>query len=259
MPEVTKKKKFKLPPYFIPLVTTLFVSLLFLAFFLSQRQSSKFNLDNIASETLESAEAIDLPHPSLSGRLSVEAALQNNQSYYEFQDKTLTLKQVSQMLWAGQGITTQWGGRTVVSSRSSYPLTLFLLVTDVEDLEVGLYRYFPGDLQPAHQLIPLEKGEFREILAEVVPQNSILTAPAVIIITGDNSKIAERFDGRAFDSKMYLEAGHVGQSLYLQAESLSLGISTSDTEEDDFIKEFLNLPSEEDIIYLVPFGYPKTN
>lgn len=259
MSAVTKKINFKFPPYFVPLVTTLFVLLLFLAFFLSQRQSSKFNLDNIASETLKSAEAIDLPHPSLSGRLSVEAALQNNQSYYEFQDKTLTLKQVSQMLWAGQGITTEWGGRTVVSSRSSYPLTLFLLVTNVEDLEIGLYRYFPGNLQPAHQLIPLEKGEFREILAEIVPQNSILTAPAVIIITGDNAKIAERFDGRAFDSKMYLEAGHVSQNLYLQAESLSLGISTSDTEEDDLIKELLNLPSEEDIIYLVPFGYPKTN
>lgn len=259
MSVVIKKINFKLPPYFVPLVTTLFVLLLFLAFFLSQRQSSKFNLDNIASETLESVEAINLPHPSLSGRLSVEAALQNNQSYYEFQDKTLTLKQVSQMLWAGQGITTEWGGRTVVSSRSSYPLTLFLLVTDVEDLEIGLYRYFPGDLQPAHQLIPLEKGEFREILAEIVPQNSILTAPAVIIITGDNAKIAERFDGRVFDSKMYLEAGHVSQNLYLQAESLSLGVNTSDTEEDDLIKEFLNLPQEEDIIYLVPFGYPKTN
>lgn len=259
MSAVIKKINFKPPPYFVPLITTLFVLLLFLAFFLSQRQSSKFNLNNITSETLESVEAINLPHPSFSGRLSVEAALQNNQSYYEFENKTLTLKQVSQMLWAGQGITTEWGGRTVVSSRSSYPLTLFLLVTDVENLEIGLYRYFPGDLQPAHQLIPLEKGEFREILAGIIPQNSILTAPAVIIITGDNTKIAERFDGRAFDSKMYLEAGHVAQNLYLQAESLSLGVNTSDTEEDDLIKEFLNLPSEEDIIYLVPFGYPKTN
>jgi len=56
-----------------------------------------------------------------------------------------------------------------------------------------------------------------------------------------------------------LEAGHVGQNIYLQAESLSLGVNTSDTEEDDLIREFLNLPSKEDIIYLVPFGYPKTN
>ncbi len=259
MSVVTKKNKHELPPFFIPLVTTLFVVLLFLIFFLSRNQSSRFNPDNIASETLESAEAIDLPHPSLSGRFSIEAALQSNQPYYEFEKKPLTIKQVSQMLWAGQGITTQWGGRTVVSPRSSYPLTLFLLVAEVEDLEAGLYRYHSGDLQPAHQLIPLEKGEFRSALAEVVSQNSILTAPAVIIVTGDNTKIAERFDGQTFDSKMYLEAGHVGQNLYLQAESLSLGVNTSDTEEDDLIKDFLNLPSEEDIIYLVPFGYPKTN
>jgi len=259
MSAVTKKNKLKLPSFFIPLVTTIFVVLLFLVFFLSRRQSSKFNPDNIASETLESVEAINLPHPSLSGRFSVEAALQNNQPYYEFENKILTLKQVSQMLWAGQGITTEWGGRTAVSPRSSYPLTLFLLVTEVEGLEAGLYRYHPGDLQPSHQLIPLEKGEFRQPLAEVISQNSILTAPAVIIITGDNTKIAERFDGQAFDSKMYLEAGHVGQNLYLQAESLSLGVNTSDTEEDDLIKEFLNLPQEEDIIYLVSFGYPKTN
>lgn len=259
MPEVTKKKTLNLPPFFVPLVTTIFVILLFLIFFISQRQSSKFNPSNIASESLNSAEAIDLPHPSTSGRFSVEAALQSNQPYYEFENKTLTLAQISQMLWAGQGITTEWGGRTATSPRSSYPLTLFLLVEDVEDLEDGLYRYYPGDLQPAHQLIPLEKGEFIEPLAQVVSQNSILTAPAVIIITGDNTKIAERFDGQAFDSKMYLEAGHVGQNIYLQAESISLGVNTSDTEEDDLIKEFLNLPKKEDIIYLIPFGYPKTN
>lgn len=259
MSDTAKKNNHKSSSLVIPLITTLFVFLLFLAFFLSQRQSSKFSLDNIASETLESATAIDLPFPSLSGRLAVEAALQNNQSYYAFKDETLTLKQVSQMLWAGQGVTTKWGGRTATSPRSSYPLTLFLLVSDVEDLEQGLYRYYPGDLQPAHQLIPLEKGEFREVLAEIVSQNSILTAPATIILTGDNTRIAERFDGQTFDSKMYLEAGHVGQNIYLQAESLSLGVNASDTEEDDLIKEFLNLPVKEDIIYLVPFGYPKTS
>lgn len=259
MSAATKKKIHPLKRFLIPLITTLFVIILFLIFFISQRKANRFNPDNIAAEILHSAEAIDLPHPSLSGRLSVEAALQNNQAYYEFQDRSLTIKLVSQMLWSGQGITTKWGGRTVTSARSSYPLTLFLLVADVEDLDPGLYRYHPGDLQPAHQLIPLEKGNFREPLAQVVSQNSILTAPATVIITGDNSKIAERFDGHTFDSKMYLEAGHVGQNLYLQAESLSLGVNASDTEEDDMIKEFLNLPQEEDIIYLIPFGYPKTN
>lgn len=253
------KKKHHLSPHLIPAVTTTFVVLLFTLFFLTQRQPEKLTSDNLVSEALDSAELIDLPYPSTSGRLSVESALNINQAYYQFEDQPLTLDQVSQMLWAGQGITTDWGGRTVVSPRSAYPLTLYLLATNVTDLEAGLYRYYPGDLQPANQLVPLQKGDLRQLLSDIVAQNSILTAPALIIITGDNQKIAERYDGQTFDSKMYLEAGQVAQNLYLQAESISLGVNATDTDDDDLIKDILNLPVAEDIIYLIPFGYPQVN
>jgi len=259
MLSVLKKKHPHLPPYLIPIITTVFVALLFVLFFLSQHQPEKLTSNNLISESLDSAELIDLPYPSTSGRLSVESALNANQAYYQFEDQSLSLDQVSQMFWAGQGITTDWGGRTVVSPRSAYPLTLFLLATDIDDLEAGLYRYYPGDLQPANQLVPLQKGDLRQLLSDIVAQNSILTAPGLIIVTGDNQKIADRYDGQTFDSKMYLEAGQVAQNLYLQAESISLGVNAIDTDDDDLIKDILNLPVEEDIIYLIPFGYPQVN
>jgi len=55
---------------------------------------------------------------------------------------------------------------------------------------------------------------------------------------------------------VYLEAGHVGQNIYLQAESLGLGtVSVGAFDEEEIIK-ILNLPPTHKPLYVMPIGYP---
>ena len=189
---------------------------------------------------------ISLPFPNKTSRVSVEQALNNRRTYTSFQDEPLSLANLSQLLWSAQGVTVSWGGRTVPSSKSAFPLTVYAIPNQVIDLDQGLYKYLPGDLQPAHQLSQLYKTYTHQIFQEITDQYSLQHAPLILIITSNSNKI-----------ESYLEAGHAAQNLFLQSESLGLGMAVIRSFDQDLLKEVLQVPSEETIIYLIPVGHPK--
>ncbi|HCQ31278.1 TPA: hypothetical protein DIU27_02770 [Candidatus Collierbacteria bacterium] len=198
-----------------------------------------------------------LPTPDLRSGNSIEAVLKNRRTRRDFLDKDLSLKQVSQMLWAAQGITVDWGGRTAPSAKSTYPLSVFLIANRVAGLEAGEYQYISGDRTPIHQLKPIKHVELQKALYEALNESSFKNAPAVLVITGNMDKMAESYGGIPHDKEVYLEAGHVGQSLYLQAESLKLGMVTITGFNEAKVKDLVTIPATDTIIYLVPFGIPK--
>jgi SagB-type dehydrogenase family enzyme len=209
------------------------------------------------SETVELIEPIKLPSPNLDSRLSLEKALYSRRSHRDLLDQPLTLKQVSQLLWAAQGVTVDWGGRTAPSVKSVYPLTVYLLAHQVETLNPGLYRYWPGDRDPVHRLTLVKPGDLLKNLTETVNQNSLNNAPAVLIVSGDFAKMTAAFDNKKADFNVYLEAGHVGQNIYLEAESLALGTVALSSFDPQQVHDLLELPKEETVIYLFPIGLPK--
>ena len=68
------------------------------------------------------SETVKLPAPEYDSPTSVEAALYARRSVREYQDLPLTLAEVSQLLWAAQGITGPWGYRTAPSAGALSPL-----------------------------------------------------------------------------------------------------------------------------------------
>jgi nitroreductase len=82
-----------------------------------------------------------LPEPRLTSNISVEQAILNRRSIRIYQEDALTIEEVSQLLWAAQGKTAEWGGRTVPSAGTSYPLEIYLISGKVKDLEIGVYHY----------------------------------------------------------------------------------------------------------------------
>ncbi|HCX25296.1 MAG: Nitroreductase [Candidatus Collierbacteria bacterium GW2011_GWB1_45_35] len=213
--------------------------------------------ESTASATILPAENISLPSPEFRSSNSVEATLKNRRTRRDFQDKELSLKQVSQMLWSAQGVTVDWGGRTAPSAKSTYPLSIFLVASKVTGLEAGEYQYLPGDRTPVHQLKPIQSVELQQALYEALNESSFKKAPAVLVITGNMGKMAEAYGGIGHDKEVYLEAGHVAQSLYLQAESLRLGMVVISSFDELKIKDLVTIPSSDTIIYLIPFGIPK--
>ena len=210
-----------------------------------------------APATVEVAAPVNLPKPSLTGRMSLEAALQARRSRRDFTADALNLRQVGQMLWSAQGVTADWGGRTAPSAKSAYPLTVYLAAYNVVDLAPGIYKYLPGKLEAAHQIQLLKKGDFRASLAEVIGQNAAANPPALLIISADMDIMAKAFDNVRRDNNVYLEAGHAAQNLYLEAESLRLGLVTIAGFDGTKVAEVAGIPSNETIIYAIPFGIPK--
>ncbi|KKT37361.1 MAG: hypothetical protein UW35_C0050G0007 [Candidatus Collierbacteria bacterium GW2011_GWF2_44_15] len=200
---------------------------------------------------------IPLPSPVYRSQNSVEAVIRINQPRRSFRPDELSQKQLAQMLWAAQGVTTDWGGRTVTSSKSTFPLTVYALVNNVENLEKGVYQYISGERLPAHQLLPLKLGDLGGTLFDLVNQTPLKEPPVVFIITGDLKKMATAYGGVAHDREVYLEAGHATQNMYLQAESLKLGMIALPNFDESQVRLLLSIPTTETIIYLAPVGFIK--
>lgn len=201
-----------------------------------------------------SEEEIKLPSPQLEGKMSVEEALARRRSRRVFKDYSLTIEQVSQLLWSAQGITEKRiGFRTAPSAGATYPLDIYLVVgkDKVENLKAGVYYYSPRH----HSLTIILKGDKRRELARAyLRQRFIEDAPVSLIITAEFSRITNRY-GKKGIYYAYMEAGHVGQNVYLQAESLGLGTVVIGAFYEEDVSQALNLPDQHIPLYVMPVGY----
>lgn len=207
--------------------------------------------------TVAVAAPVILPKPSLTSRTSVEAAMQSRRSRRDFTSDSLNIKQVGQMLWAAQGVTADWGGRTTPSAKSAYPLTVYLVANRVLDLTPGIYQYLPGEREAVHQIQLIKQGDLHEAIGTAIGQNAAANPPALIIIAADMNKMAKAFDGKRMDNDVYLEVGHAAENMYLQAESLGLGMVTMAGFDGSKVAAVTGIPVNETIIYAIPFGIPK--
>lgn len=65
-----------------------------------------------------------LPVPIYKSNVSVEEALLKRRSIQAYKDVPISLQELSQMLWAAQGVTTNNGGKTATSASALYPLEI---------------------------------------------------------------------------------------------------------------------------------------
>jgi len=201
-----------------------------------------------------SEEEIKLPLPQLEGKMSVEEALARRRSRRVFKDYSLTIEQVSQILWSAQGITEERNGlRTAPSAAALYPLYIYLVVgkDKVEDLKVGVYHYNP--LQHSLTII-LEEDQRRELSQACLDENFIEDTPVALIITAEFSRTTNKF-GKKGINFVYMEAGHVAQNVYLQVESLGLATVSMGGIREKEISQALNLPEQHIPLYVMPVGH----
>jgi SagB-type dehydrogenase family enzyme len=196
----------------------------------------------------ENMEKINLPPPNFKGNISVEEALKKRRSQRNYKPVPLSLKELSQILWATDGKTSDWGGRTAPSAGATYPLEIYVIVGDVEGLKPALY-YYEID---THSLKLIKEGDLRiELSKAALNQSSIKTAPIVVVISGIFERTTGRY-GKRGERYVYMEVGHCGQNIHLQAEALGLGTVMIGAFEDEKVKKVLGI--KEEIFYLCPVG-----
>jgi len=85
-------------------------------------------------EEISSGDRIILPQPRYDSDISIEKALLERRSIRDYKDEPLSLAEVSQLLWAAQGITDKRGFRTSPSAGALYPLELYVVIGNVEGI-----------------------------------------------------------------------------------------------------------------------------
>jgi SagB-type dehydrogenase family enzyme len=196
--------------------------------------------------------AIDLPPPRLEGTMSVEQALHQRRSLRDYHDAPLSLNELSQLLWAAQGVTHPAGWRTAASAGALYPLELLAIVDQVDGLEAGVYRYSPEH----HSLTLIRTGDQRAALsAAALGQESVAQGAVVLALAGVYERTSSRY-GQRGQQYVHIEVGIASQNIHLQAVSLGLGTVFIGAFDDDRVQTILGLAADEQPLCLMPIGRP---
>ncbi|MGQ9632309.1 MAG: SagB/ThcOx family dehydrogenase [bacterium] len=193
-------------------------------------------------------EPIKLPPPRVRGDISLEEALSRRRSVREYSSLPLSLGEVSQILWSAQGITSPQGFRTAPSAGATYPMEVYLIASRVDGLRPGVYRYSPRD----HTLTMVAEGNLGRNLADAaLGQFPISEAAANLVIAAIYERTTQRYRERGI-RYVHMEAGHIAQNVYLQAEVLGLGTVCIGAFYDERVKALLGI--EADPLYIMPIG-----
>jgi len=198
----------------------------------------------------EQENVIKLPAPEYDSDVSIEQCLLHRRSLRSYIWKSLTLQEVSQLLWAAQGITNDRGLRTAPSAGALYPLEVYLVAGTVQNLNPGVYRYRPIN----HDIVKVLEGDKRNDLAKAALMQSWVKEGAIdLIFTAVYSRTTEKYGDRGI-RYVHMEVGHAAQNLCLQATAMGLGAVTVGAFRDEQISAILELPRNEQPLYIIPIG-----
>jgi SagB-type dehydrogenase family enzyme len=196
--------------------------------------------------------AIVLSKPNFKGEVSVEEVILKRRSTRAFSNKSITKNQLSQLLWASQGISRGYY-RTIPSAGATYPLEVFSVVGEsgVESLGAAVYRYSPKE----HSIIIHLLGDLRkELCSACLGQDFIRKAPLSFVVCAEYSRTTASYGDRGV-RYVHMEVGHLGQNLSLQGEALGLCSVMVGAFRDEGVSRSLNLPAELRPLYVLPVGY----
>ena len=201
------------------------------------------------------AAVVRLPAPAES-QAPLTTALLSRRSVRSFADKAITLEQLSRVLQSADGITHGWGGiamRTAPSGGALYPVEIYVAISRVESLEVGLYHFQPPD----SSLELVEAGNFDHRLhAAAFEQGCVGSAPATILLAARFERSTKKYADRGY-RYTYMEGGAICQNIYLQATAMQLGTVAVGAFNDDALNKLLGIDgASEAALLIMPVGYP---
>lgn len=197
--------------------------------------------------------SIPLPAPNKKSGIPVSEAIENRKSIRHYSNEPLSLNEISQLLWSAGGVTCDGltgPSRSYPSAGACHPLEIYIIVGNVTGLENGFYHYN----WDTNTLQLKSRGDKRRTLSQAAwSQPMIVRAPISIIFTGIFPRTTKKYGDRG-ERYIYMDTGHAGQNIYLQATSMGLGTVAIGAFQDDKVSQVLNLPKEEKPLYIMPVG-----
>lgn len=202
------------------------------------------------------APKIELPAFEPSRAMSLDQTLNLRKSIREFQPRSISIGQLSYLLWASTGIQRIENGcefRTAPSAGALYPIETYVVANNVRTLESGLYHYSIR----THQLEQLRPSDLRhQIAAAALGQGMCATGAAVFVWSAVFERCKWKYGQRAY-RYIYLDAGHIAENLALAAVSLNLGSCEIGALYDGQTNGIIGIDgNEESVICMAVVGVP---
>jgi len=176
----------------------------------------------------------------------------NRQSVRNYNNNPLQFDIFSNIIWSAEGINVDGVSgptRTSPSAGATNPLTIYAAVSNVEELESGLYKYNIRD----HTLSPqLNQNISSELAQAALGQAPVREAALVVIISADYESTTNRYGERGI-KYVHMEAGMAAQNVLLTAQQYGLGAVVIGAFENNKIKEVMGEIPETPLL-IIPIG-----
>ncbi len=187
--------------------------------------------------------------------------INDRKSRRNFNDQSITLDELSFLLWATQGIKEVRGSyaitfRTVPSGGSLHAFETYLVIQRVEGLEAGVYHYLPLTHQLELIFTKVEKRVDlkKEIIESTLGQKWAGTAAVTFFWSAIPYRSEWKYKTHSHKI-MLLDAGHVCQNLYLACESIGSGVCAIDAYDQKYSDDFIGLDGlNEFVVYIAGMG-----
>ena len=188
-------------------------------------------------------DTIRLYPPDLNGGKLLMQALQERKSSRAFADRDLTLAELSNLVWAANGINRPGEGKhTAPTSRNKQELDVYVV------LRSGIYFY---DAVKS-LLIPVAAGDFR---AQAGMQDYVATAPVNLIFVSDLERLGG--DASQQECSSRINVGYISQNVYLYCASANLATVARGSVRKEPLSATMKLRPGQMIILAQSVGYPK--
>jgi len=197
---------------------------------------------------------IKLPDPEFDKEIRFWQVILNRQSTRNFKNEPIKISHLSLLLFGMCGLTRifpQGAFRTVPSAGGLYPIEMYPIINNIENLNKGIYHYNITN----HSLELLKDGDFRVDVAKACLDQQIAFNSAVnfvwtVIVARSKWKYLQRCY-----RYIYMDVGHIGQNFYLVAEALGLGACTIGAIYDDELNDLIGIDGiHETAIYVGVIG-----
>lgn len=204
---------------------------------------------------------IDLPpHDEIeTAPLPLREAIERRESIRNYMYSPLSLDELSFALWCAQGVQKVQDSaatfRNVPSAGARHAFETYLLINNVEGLVPGVYRY----LAIGHKLLLTDPDPVtvKHIVKGCMDQPFIASSAVTFILTAVAERMTWRYGERGY-RYLHLDAGHVGQNLYLAAETIGCGACAVAAFLDETVNAALGIDGEKQFaIYIVAMGKKK--
>ncbi len=187
---------------------------------------------------------IQLLPPGTTGGMPLMQALKERRSSREFSPRELPLQVLSDLLWAANGMNRpETGHRTAPTAMNMQEIDIYLAKPD------GLYLFDAKN----NMLQPVLGEDIRALTGQ---QGFVKDVPVNLIYVADLSKV-RRLSGPDIDFYTAMDAGFIGQNVYLYCASVGLVTVVRGAIDRPALTQAMNLRENQKVLLAQSVGYPR--